>query len=265
MEIPQVSKSRAGTIVIVEPMVIIKWQNKTKAHYTSLGYKFTGNGKEFECRVNDLLPESHTRVVVQCQFCSKIRTVEYRELVKANHTFCRCCARANDLVGLKFNRLTVIRLDKKRGSIGQLRWICECECGIVKSVMGQCLVRGHTSSCGCYNRDIVRAMIGERSPHWNPTLTDEDRIVGRNHSENHFWKKAVMERDDYTCRVCGDNRSGNLRVHHLYSYTAYPEHQFDVNNGVTLCEMHHVEFHKWNGGSHVPCTPGLFQEWLYLI
>ena len=46
-------------------------------------------------------------------------------------------------------------------------WLCRCECGNERIVLGKCLRNGHTQSCGCLNRDInsERSLIdktGER-------------------------------------------------------------------------------------------------------
>jgi hypothetical protein len=59
----------------------------------------------------------------------------------------------NDLIGKKFNRLTVIRtwtVPKRR--------ICEvvCDCGSVKSVRLDALTKGTTKSCGCLNKEMIR-------------------------------------------------------------------------------------------------------------
>ena len=50
-----------------------------------------------------------------------------------------------DLTGRKFGRLTVLRRDAK----GTGRWLCQCECGSVKSIASGTLNSGHTKSCGC--------------------------------------------------------------------------------------------------------------------
>lgn len=58
-----------------------------------------------------------------------------------------------DLVGRKFGKLTVLGFDYA-DKHKQLHWVCQCECGTTKSVLGNCLKNGNTISCGCVNRAI---------------------------------------------------------------------------------------------------------------
>lgn len=51
-----------------------------------------------------------------------------------------------DLTGQKFGRLTVLERDLNRKGV---YWICRCDCGNVKSILGQHLKSKHTQSCGC--------------------------------------------------------------------------------------------------------------------
>ena len=56
-----------------------------------------------------------------------------------------------DLTGEKFGRLTVIGLDDKPGK--KTYWICQCECGNIKSVRSDSLKRGTIKSCGCLKKE----------------------------------------------------------------------------------------------------------------
>jgi hypothetical protein len=82
-----------------------------------------------------------------------------------------------------------------------------------------------------------KAHVGENHPRW---LKDRTQVrVQRTIAELRWWRKAVFERDDYTCQKCGV-RGGRLNAHHIKSYVLFPELRMDVSNGETLC----VDCHK---------------------
>lgn len=56
------------------------------------------------------------------------------------------------LIGEVFGRLTVISEDG-RSNAGKVKWLCKCECGKYKSVIGSNLKNGKTTSCGCIHRE----------------------------------------------------------------------------------------------------------------
>lgn len=63
-----------------------------------------------------------------------------------------------DLTGQVFGRWTVIKFDNENHRKDQhRRWICRCSCGTVRSVSATRLTRGVTQSCGCGQRDYMRA------------------------------------------------------------------------------------------------------------
>ena len=52
-----------------------------------------------------------------------------------------------DLVGQKFNRLTVLSFAFKKNN--SRMWECQCDCRKLTYVSTNCLTSGHTKSCGC--------------------------------------------------------------------------------------------------------------------
>ncbi len=57
-----------------------------------------------------------------------------------------------DISGKSFGRWTVLQFDcSKRG---EAYWICECNCGTVRSVNGYHLRSGRSTSCGCYSAEL---------------------------------------------------------------------------------------------------------------
>lgn len=57
-----------------------------------------------------------------------------------------------DLRGNKYGRLTVLD-EAERSQSGNIRWLCQCECGKTAIVHGSSLRSGRTKSCGCYQRE----------------------------------------------------------------------------------------------------------------
>ena len=59
-----------------------------------------------------------------------------------------------DLVGRRFGRLKVVQPDSERDKYGHMRWTCLCDCGaLTLIVLADNLLRGHTKSCGCLQRE----------------------------------------------------------------------------------------------------------------
>ena len=76
------------------------------------------------------------------------------------------------------------------------------------------------------------------------------------------WKKTrkrIIERDK-ACLVCQSKKS--LHVHHVYNKSTYPRHCLTTRYLVTLCKECHSDFHSWNGGYRVSCTPSDWNQWI---
>lgn len=63
----------------------------------------------------------------------------------------------NDLLGAVFGRLTVID-EAGRTKDRHILWECECDCGNTVKVSSRDLVNGHTKSCGCLQKDTIKAI-----------------------------------------------------------------------------------------------------------
>lgn len=58
-----------------------------------------------------------------------------------------------DLTGQRFGRLVVIKQDT---TSKRTKWICECDCGKIKSIQATHLRSGASTSCGCYQKEMAR-------------------------------------------------------------------------------------------------------------
>ena len=90
-------------------------------------------------------------------------------------------------------------------------------------------------------------ITGDKHPKWNPELDDSERISKRNYPEYIAWRTSVFERDGYACQVCLDKVGGNLTAHHINGYHWDEGGRTDINNGITLCDSCHKEFHSIYG------------------
>jgi hypothetical protein len=66
-----------------------------------------------------------------------------------------------DLTGQKFGKLTVDKY-KGKNKHNQSMWLCKCQCGNNKIIVGTSLRNGSTRSCGCLQRDIAKARTTHR-------------------------------------------------------------------------------------------------------
>lgn len=181
--------------------------------------------------------------------CGKVFITQGRQLIANKVKSCGCSRKKKnikDLTNKRFGRLTVISYDSS-DKRGKARWLCKCDCGERKVIDSDSLVRGHTLSCGCYNKE-VKYLFGEGkfNPQYNPSLSDEERVKRRNIPEHKNWPKLVKEKYNYTCVICG-TKKGPFESHHLNSWDEFPEQRHDVDNGVCLCKRCHSIFHQYAG------------------
>ena len=94
--------------------------------------------------------------------------------------------------------------------------------------------------------------LREKNSSWKGGVTYKGRMI-RKSRDYAKWRKAVLIRDDYTCRNCGAYKNVPIEVHHIYSFSKYPELRFDINNGKTLCQPCHKKtnsYGNYKGGKN---------------
>lgn len=87
-----------------------------------------------------------------------------------------------DLTGNKYGRLTVLNKDNERKSNSGSYWVCQCDCGNIKSVKSSSLRRGEIQSCGCLRNEKVAQSKKQQS---------ENEMIGQR-----FGKLVVQKRSD---------------------------------------------------------------------
>jgi hypothetical protein len=115
-----------------------------------------------------------------------------------------------DLVGQKFGKLLVISF-KEHNKHNKAIWNCMCDCGNKISVESYHLRIGHTTSCGCYKKELV----GENHPCWRGGISFEPYCPKFNKN----LRNRVRSFYNYECLICGKSQKENnnraLSVHHV--------------------------------------------------
>ena len=78
---------------------------------------------------------------------------------------------------------------------------------------------------------------GEDHPLYKPDSRRKSR-----RGKHGAWARAVISRDGATCQHCGSQE--HLQAHHIKPFEAFPEHRWEIVNGLTLCAPCHWNVHS---------------------
>lgn len=118
-------------------------------------------------------------------------------------------SRLIDLTNQTFGRLTVLKKDKIRKTNSGSYWICQCECGNIKSVKSSSLRRGEITSCGCYRKEQSAKAKKEQS---------ENEMIGKRFGKLVVQKRSEKKSADgalYWICECDCGRTIEVRGHNL--------------------------------------------------
>jgi hypothetical protein len=106
--------------------------------------------------------DSNNTTYFDCRcICGKVTPIRGDILSHKKVKSCGCL-RNKDLVGVKFNKLTVIGDSGERCASGREKyWNCKCECGQICKVRTSIVTSGKRLSCGC----IIKSN-GKEHPSW---------------------------------------------------------------------------------------------------
>ena len=125
---------------------------------------------------------------------------------------------------------------REREKYAQIVFNCDC-CGIENSQYKSHYDNQNHHFCNTICRDtFVKAQVSKQ---------DKEILKNRYSPNIRVWKRLCLERDNEECQVCSSDI--DLRIHHLNSFTRFPKLQFNLDNGVTMCEDCHREFHSIYG------------------
>jgi 5-methylcytosine-specific restriction endonuclease McrA len=90
--------------------------------------------------------------------------------------------------------------------------------------------------CNGAHKSILQ--LGENNPSWKNGISPENHRI-RQSKQFSDWRKAVFERDNYTCVSCGKH-GGYLEPDHIKPFAYFPELRFELSNGRTMCKPCHM-------------------------
>lgn len=99
----------------------------------------------------------------------------------------RLAKNALNLTNQKLGRLTCMR-PVGRSRVGNILWLCECECGTLAVVEGVNLKRGNTTSCGCRQEEGR-----PRAGHAVPAALSDHSLLGQIKAANLLLAGGIPE------------------------------------------------------------------------
>jgi len=85
--------------------------------------------------------------------------------------------------------------------------------------------------------------LGPRNPMWKGGIYPANRAA-RKTAEYKRWRRAVFERDNYTCIACSV-RGGTLHADHIKRFAEHEDLRYEVSNGRTMCVGCHRKTDTW--------------------
>ena len=89
---------------------------------------------------------------------------------------------------------------------------------------------------------------GENHHNWQGGITPLNKQA-RNCLEYKIWRRAVFERDNFTCQHCGI-KGCYLHADHIKPFALFPELRLAIDNGRTLCVKCHRKTDTFAGKSY---------------
>lgn len=85
---------------------------------------------------------------------------------------------------------------------------------------------------------------GENHYLWKKDRSTLVKKQERNDMAYKEWRKMVVKRDEYKCKMNNSECCGKIIVHHILPWRDYENLRYEVNNGICLCKFHHPRKRK---------------------
>jgi len=146
-------------------------------------------------------------------------------------------------VGNKYGRWTVISLAEGH-VLGQVSWVCRCECGEEKTVRGVSLRRGGSKSCGCLQKEQVsaRRLLPDDESAINSFISNLKYSAKSRGLVFNLSRELILSLSSSSCYYCGRKPSQIHKVNKgksTYTYNGIDRMDnnvgYEIDNVVSCC------------------------------
>jgi hypothetical protein len=191
---------------------------------------------------------TYNQIEFKCEYCGQLTTQHPCQYNKSNHHFCsRKCL---DLWRVGDNH------PFKKPDLIEFNCTYCGELATQKRHNFDLRKENHFCSRECYNNYISDFLKGKNHYNWKGGITELRQQI-RACRDYTIWKKAILERDCYICKNCGQE-GGYLEVHHIIPFSTILEDNnisslddayktpilWDIDNGTTYCKICHDKLHR---------------------
>lgn len=141
------------------------------------------------------------------------------------------------LIGKRFGKWTVLYRDLTKYKTRDIRYICKCDCGTIKSVLKKYLLNGKSLSCGCLNKKYLTGMRFGR-------LVVLETLYNYNGYNRATYKCRcdcgkivyIKSASIYNTFSCGCSRRADDETGKKYGKLTIVRMLYNFSNGETYCE-----------------------------
>jgi len=186
-----------------------------------------------------------------CEFCGKEYSVCPGQAKTSKYCSRQCQntrqarrKRVNKQLKFHFKRESKCKICKKPTS--KRRDLCfNCHIKLIDArIIAICKNCGAEISCYkkrkrvfCSEKCQFAFYRGNGNPNYIDGRTPENKRL-RASDEYKEWRTKIFQRDNYTCRECGQV-GGKLHIDHIFPFSLFPSGRMHPANGRTMCESCH--------------------------
>jgi hypothetical protein len=195
-----------------------------------------------------MLPSRNKNSYCLCKCeCGNIKEICLTSLKYGTTKTCGC-GRTKDYTGQRFGKLTVIKMVKNVNRKG-FSCLCKCECGNEKIIRTDALLKGKTTSCGCYSKEIAHQKAVTHNLSYSRIYRLYRNIIQRCTNPNSelfhcYGGKGIKIGEDFNTFEkfyewsMNNGYSDNKQIHRIDSNKDYT-----ANNCVWMDKLEHIRLH----------------------